>query len=263
MDSRAGSCRWIAASLALLGLVFVAAAAAAAPQLSISPVGYRIENLEPVAGVPRTYDLTARAGVANTGDTATAVTARLDSTSSSITVLDGDLSFGTVGRAPLLRPVISQDTFRLRIVLPKSQSLLTLIKFAQTSLEALSWTISCGNCMHNRPPVANAGAGQTVYVGQRVELDGSASADPDGQPLTFRWSVVSRPQGSSTQLSSPSVIRPTFVADRDGAYVFQLVVNDGATDSAPAAVTITTLNSPPVAQAGPDQTARVGTRIEL
>ena len=38
----------------------------------------------------------------------------------------------------------------------------------------------------------------------------------------------------------------------------QLIVNDGLADSQPDTVTITTENSPPVADAGPNQTSDVG-----
>src|SRR5262249_59280708 len=42
----------------------------------------------------------------------------------------------------------------------------------------------------NRPPVANAGPPQTVFIQQTVTLDGRASSDPDWDPLPFHWSFV-------------------------------------------------------------------------
>lgn len=84
----------------------------------------------------------------------------------------------------------------------------------------------------NHPPVARAGADQTALLGATVQLDGSASTDVDGDELTFRWSFVSKPAGSGATFSDPMAVGPTFVVDRRGTYVFQLVVNDGASDSA-------------------------------
>ncbi len=115
----------------------------------------------------------------------------------------------------------------------------------------------------NSPPVANAGPDQTVARGATVTLDGSGSQDADGSRLTFKWSVLSRPAGSNAVLSDPTAVKPTFVADIPGSYVAQLIVNDGTFDSAPDTVTMTTLNSPPVAEAGLDQTVIVSTTVTL
>jgi RHS repeat-associated protein len=115
----------------------------------------------------------------------------------------------------------------------------------------------------NRAPQANAGFDQTVFVTTSVQLDGRASSDADGDPLTYHWSFVSRPDGSHAALNDPSAVRPTFTADLAGHYSLRLVVNDSFADSAPATVSIDTQNSPPVASAGLDQTVFVGSTVRL
>lgn len=95
----------------------------------------------------------------------------------------------------------------------------------------------------NQTPVAVAGENQTVFVGDVVTLDGSNSNDPDEDPLTHFWTIVTRPENSTTQLSDASTENPTFTPDISGNYIIQLIVNDGTDDSAPAQVTITAQTS--------------------
>jgi len=117
----------------------------------------------------------------------------------------------------------------------------------------------------NVAPVANAGPNQSVTIGTTVTLNGSSSSDADGNPLTYLWSFVSIPVGSGATLTGPTTVRPTFLADKTGQYVVQLLVNDGVVTSAAATVTITTTpgNTAPVANAGPDQTVQVGATVTL
>ena len=116
----------------------------------------------------------------------------------------------------------------------------------------------------NTRPVANAGADQTVPMGTTVTLDGSASSDADGDPLTYAWSFTSTPAGSTAVLSNPTAVMPTFVVDRPGAYVAQLVVNDGTLASLDRTRSPLRSGIPrPVANAGPDQSAAIGALVSL
>ena len=115
----------------------------------------------------------------------------------------------------------------------------------------------------NSPPLANAGPDQTVLVSSRVTLDGSASSDVDADPLTYNWSLPSKPAESVAVLSGATTVHPTFVVDEPGTYIAQLITNDGRVDSAPDTVAITTENAPPVANAGPDQEVGTGDTVIL
>lgn len=134
-------------------------------------------------------------------------------------------------------------------------------------LGLLTWLlVGCGGSSEeNSAPVANASPDQQVTTGSLVTLDGSASSDIDGNLLSFSWNFISLPAGSNAALSSATVVRPTFVADIEGDYELQLVVNDGIVDSVADRVTITATrgNSAPVANAGPDQHVTTGSLVSL
>jgi hypothetical protein len=91
----------------------------------------------------------------------------------------------------------------------------------------------------NAAPVANAGTTQTVTAGTLVTLTGAASTDANGDALIYKWSLTTKPTGSTAVLSSATGVSPTFTADVVGTYVASLIVNDGKVDSAVATVPIT------------------------
>ncbi len=88
----------------------------------------------------------------------------------------------------------------------------------------------------NRPPVAVAGFDQRALLAPdvRVQLDGSASYDPDGDPLTrFRWRLLSRPAAAVVELQQADSSAAWLEPDAPGTYVVALVVDDGRLASAP------------------------------
>lgn len=88
------------------------------------------------------------------------------------------------------------------------------------------------------PPVAVAGDDQQATVGDLVVLDGTASSDPEGEPLSWWWSAVSVPEGALATLDDPTSATPSFIPDAEGPWAFGLVVNDGLQDSIPDEVII-------------------------
>lgn len=117
----------------------------------------------------------------------------------------------------------------------------------------------------NGIPVAHAGEDRVVAVNDQVVLDGSLSADPNGNPLTCRWTA---PPGIVLNLADP--FRPSFVVPvaLDGQLLtFTLVVNDGFVNSEPDEVALrvdkSLANHPPVADAGYYEAVPGGAEVRL
>ena len=101
----------------------------------------------------------------------------------------------------------------------------------------------------NTPPVADAYGPYTGTEDIAVTFDGSGSYDPDGDPLTYSWNFGDGSTGTGRN--------PSHVYTAGGTYNIILIVNDGKVDSLPYTTTadIVEVNDPPVADAGPAQTA--------
>ena len=133
----------------------------------------------------------------------------------------------------------------------------------------------------NHTPVADAGGDQSIAEGSPVTLDGTSSFDMDGDPISYAWVQMS---GPSVTLTGADTAAPSFsapVVDAGGApgvvatLVFELVVNDGFPQDAPApgytlsdvadmvTIQVTNVNNDPVADSGGDQTVNENSVVVL
>ena len=80
----------------------------------------------------------------------------------------------------------------------------------------------------NSPPTASVTASTTdPVVGDTVALDASKSDDPDGDKLTFSWTLET-PNGSDASLSAKTAVDPSFVPDTSGDFTAEVEVSDGS-----------------------------------
>jgi len=138
-----------------------------------------------------------------------------------------------------------------------------IVNDGTTASSAAAVTVTAS--VANAAPVANAGVAQNVVAGSVVSLDGSASSDANSDPLTYAWTLTSKPAGSTAALSSATSAKPTFTADVAGTYVGTLTVNDGKVNSTVVTITTTSsaANAAPVANAGVEQRAVIGLTVAL
>lgn len=95
---------------------------------------------------------------------------------------------------------------------------------------SLLFLASCGDDEEAKPgaaPVAVAVGPQSALVNSAIQLDGTNSTDPDGDQLTYSWTVTASPQGSSASVNNSNQAVATFTPDQPGSYTITLTVSDG------------------------------------
>lgn len=113
----------------------------------------------------------------------------------------------------------------------------------------------------NAAPVANAGDDLTVFKNEQVQVSGKASADADGDTLTYSWVQQS---GPAVTLSNATSVNASFVAPAvSGTVVLALTVNDGRTASTADAVAVTIQNRVPTAAAQASIDSQTNTVVTL
>ncbi|OVE78596.1 hypothetical protein BVY01_05045 [bacterium I07] len=104
----------------------------------------------------------------------------------------------------------------------------------------------------NRPPYADAGPDRIVCPREPLTVDGSGSADLDGTLISYRWDF-----GDGTGDEGRQV---THIYSEPGEYQLTLSVTDqsGSMTATSSDTALIRVNSPPVAQAGPDRVTVIG-----
>jgi hypothetical protein len=117
----------------------------------------------------------------------------------------------------------------------------------------------------NRPPVAMAGDDISIRLPQNtVTMDGSSSADPDENIVSYTWAYKSGP--ASFVIGNPAIIKTDVQGLTEGDYVFTLTVTDAGGLTSVDEVKITVLpalNQPPVANAGNDTQVTLPATVTL
>lgn len=160
-----------------------------------------------------------------------------------------------VGTAPLRIGVDGNDNAPMK-------GLIDYVRINSTALSAAEIADHYAEFFNtNKPPVA---AASFVQTGRVITLDGSGSSDPDGDDITYLWTLIT-PEGSTAELSDATAVSPVFNMDLFGDYTVQLVVTDiNDAESDPVELIVSPFNAIPVADAGPDQAISVvGTPVQL
>jgi poly(3-hydroxybutyrate) depolymerase len=100
--------------------------------------------------------------------------------------------------------------------------------FGGTNLNVYQWLLQYSHTPPaNQPPVANAGTYKSIVSpNNSVQLQGSAT-DFDSYTLSYAWSLVSKPSGSSNPtISNATSLTPSISGLVEGTYVFKLTATD-------------------------------------
>jgi len=107
-----------------------------------------------------------------------------------------------------------------------------------------------GDICPREPPTAMCPSMQTTDVGLAVTLNGGGS-DPDGGSVSYAWTVVTPPVGSTATPTPASSATTSFTPDVAGTYTLRLCVTDDEMQTTCCTVSVeaTEVCSPPTAPA--------------
>ena len=95
----------------------------------------------------------------------------------------------------------------------------------------------------------------------QIELDGTASNDPDGRPLTYQWRQLT---GPTSQLQDATNSKAHVILRRAGDYTFSLIVTNDRGEKSPASqIRVTIKDIDPFAHAGHTFAAKLNTTVTL
>lgn len=117
----------------------------------------------------------------------------------------------------------------------------------------------------NLPPQVNAGIDQIVSASTTVNLSGSA-LDVDGSIASLRWTQTGGPVRlfqADQYAADVSFLAPVIPVDGVFTFEFSAVDNEGAVASDVVQVTVLHTNTPPMVNAGQDQTVSMGSAFAL
>ncbi|NOY27307.1 MAG: hypothetical protein GXP62_15675 [Oligoflexia bacterium] len=112
----------------------------------------------------------------------------------------------------------------------------------------------------NATPTADCGPDVGAQVGDRVDLDGTASVDPEGAELSYSWSLSVAPDCSelgSTDVYNADSAVASVTPDCQGLYLMSLVVSDGENWSEPDYCTIDVADGNRLPEADAGQSAEL------
>ncbi|MEC7276660.1 MAG: RHS repeat-associated core domain-containing protein [Bdellovibrionota bacterium] len=128
----------------------------------------------------------------------------------------------------------------------------------QKSSRPKTFTVEVKNKL---PEIVFADISNIVQTGSQITLDASASFDPDNDPLSYSWEIISKPQNSTLELISNTLSAIPLTPDVSGEYLVELTLSDGESSVKEAIAFVA--NLAPIAQYSMSMTNIVGKSFNL
>ena len=119
-----------------------------------------------------------------------------------------------------------------------------------SEIQAIFNAGSAGKCKTppNQSPTASAGVSYQGSEGIVIAMSGATASDPDGDPLTYAWSVNS----ALCTFDDASTLNPNLTCTDNGNFIVKLEVSDGVNPPVTSEAAVSVTNVVPTASFGND-----------
>ena len=123
--------------------------------------------------------------------------------------------------------LLNADKLNAELIPDKPGTYSIVLTVTDTNGTKATAEITLNVSLPGKPPVISVVTSMTAETGKQTSIDAGQSSDPDGDKLTYAWTIKTKPASSTAVLTNAQGAIAGFTADMAGTYILNLTLSDG------------------------------------